>query len=194
MTDKLIQIKKQIEDAENQLTTLQSQMVDLKNRLSEKRAEQAASILENKPTRDLENEVVSLQTQLSGMHQAIKKQEQILRGFQADKAQELQKIGREQAEKAKNESAQLMSEIYSLVARCIPRLVDLKIKNTEYLKARKAANPAERMIGIGEKTRTSAFINYLEVELPKLLSGFPNEVLANEDLPKLEEIRRALKK
>jgi hypothetical protein len=189
MSKKFEEIEIQIENAEKRHAVLKSDITGLLNRLDEKRTEQETAILAEKPTSNVMAEIMSLETELSGTQRALEKQAQILSNFQSDRAAEVRSIGRAQAEKAGVESTQIIIEIYSLVSQAVPRIVELRAKNFEHLKGLRAANPTERL----QSTRTSKFINSLEIEIQKILPIFPDEIFANKELPTPDELKQSLK-
>jgi len=189
MNEKMQEIKKQIEDANQKALALKAEIKSLTSLLADKKAEQATAILEGTPTSKIESDVMSLQTRLSGTQQAFEKQYQILSGYQVDEAHELKNIGRAQAEKTNTESTQIIIEIYTLISRAVPLIVELRAKNVEHLKGLRAANPTERL----QSTRTSRFINSFEAEMLKLLPIFPDEIFTDKELPTPDELKQSLK-
>jgi chromosome segregation ATPase len=191
MTDKSQEIEKQIEDTNAHLSTLKAELQEQSTRLAEKLAEQKAAILAGKPTGENDSEIASLQTKIPGTQAAIKFLEETLQRLQKDHADELRAIGGARAEEKKSESMQLASEIYSLLASCRPRLIDLKTKNAEYFAALKEAESGSV---VNESRKMNDLVFFLERELPSIMAGFPSSIRGEEKFADRNKQSKSLRK
>lgn len=190
MSDKLQEIEKQIEDAQQRKSTLEAEFRDLRNRLTEKLAEQKTAILEGKPTGKLESEIQNTRTKIEGTKAALKSMAETLGDLQAQQAAELRAIGNAQAEKVKTEIIGVLTDIYSLFAKITDKITELKAKHIEYLAALKATDPKT---AINHSRKIGDLVHAFQNEIPKLLEVFPADIFADEKLPMIAELRRSLK-
>jgi hypothetical protein len=191
MTEKLESIEKQIEEKNKRFQALTADIKEQIKHLAEKQRAQKSAIIENKETGTIELEIGNLKTKIEGSKNALEDLRLDINAMNKEKEPELRLIGLTQAEKAKTESIQLMIEIYSLISRCIPRLADLKIKNTEYLRGLRAAK-TRNIPYIYQKTES--LLSLFKHALDQFLSAFPNEIFQDDSMPKPEELKKLLRK
>jgi len=189
MTEKLEEIKKKILDAETRLASVYIEIKDLTTRLAEKQTEQETAILEEKPTKNIVNEIMSLQTNLSGSQRVQERLKQTLSSLHEERKAELRIIGRAKAEKAKAEITELMKNIYSLFAEIINKMVELETKSTEYSAGLKAADPKSVLVN---QRKIHNFIFTMEAGIKKYLTEFPDDIFADGKLPKPKELEKIL--
>jgi chromosome segregation ATPase len=179
-----------LKELQTRLAGLDTEIQELTARLEEKRAAQAAAILEGKDTSDIEAEIMNLKTKLAGTRRAHEKQTQSVNDLWGQRKSELQKVGRAQTEQTKAESLAIAAAIARSILEGAGQVATLKVKIAEFTSAVRSAGLKSGTTDqiLNQLRKMQNLVYHLENEFPKVLKYFPDEMYADEDLISLKDL------
>jgi DNA repair exonuclease SbcCD ATPase subunit len=203
MSEKLEQIKKQIENAMQNLQEIQTKLQEAESKfaalmddrkvqrekLAERKEAQKRAILAEKDAGKIEKEIVEIQTRLSGLQNALKAQGETLAELRTQKQKAESQFHFEQAEQAHIEAEGIQAEIHALLADVFRKTKALDEKDREY---RRHVKQVDKKLVRRDVLRTRGAIENFRISLVSLLDAIHPAMLVDKNSPNKDSMRKLL--
>lgn len=191
MSERLEQIKKEIEAVTMRYEKLGQDIQDINVLIVSKRSEHARAIAKEEDTGNLGDEIVKLQTRLKGAQQAHELLTTELRDLQKKKAVEDRAVQLERAESAGREAMNAAEDAYLVFVDLVDKFLTLRTKAREFRGMLRQHHPTPLRY---RSQKSDQLCEAIEKGLPPILELFPKEIFIDENLLKPDDLKRKLRR